>query len=248
MFRSIIGQHPLTLGVGVEDASRPLFNSEGVQFVRADRFVVLHLSLRHLAKIILRAVYHLDFRKTWASIKSARRSLYVLRTKNLDVQVEEIRQFDTKLDAFILEVASAVPVMTYRNAEKINWMIDNPRIESTAFVAKRSGKFCGYAIVRRDGMLLDLLVHPDDPKAFTAILAHIAQWSKKHTISELSAIIPGVPKLSAMYAMSGFLPVEHIDFGLFYAFSDIKRRDETLSNPSNWYLSLADSDLWSFRI
>jgi hypothetical protein len=248
MFRNIIGQHRLTLGVGVEAASRPLFDSEGVQFVHADRFVVLHLSLRHVAKIILRAVYHRDLHKAWNGFQSMRRSLHVLRAQNLDVQIHEIKRFGAELDALISKVAALIPVMTYRNAEKLNWMIDNPRIECTAFMAAHSGKPSGYAIVRRDGMVLDLLVHPDDPMAFTAMLAHIAEWSRKHAIRKLSSIIPGVPKLSAMYTTSGFLPVDHLDFGLFYAFPDIKHRDETLSDPSSWYLSLADSDLWSFRI
>lgn len=247
MLRSIYTQHPLTLAVGPTEFSRPLFNSEGVQWVHFGRFVVLRLSPRDIVENVLRTAYHLDIQGVWANLQSAGRSLQILRSPSLNVHVTEIKRFDVELDAFISNVAKAVPVMTYRNAEKLNWMIENPSIECAAFVATRVGKHCGYVIMRRDGVVLDLLVHPDDPAAFTALLSRIAEWSRKHALHELSAILPGVPKLAAMYKANGFLSVGS-DFDVLYAFPNIKHRDETLSDPGNWYLSLADSDLWCYRL
>ena len=37
-------------------------------------------------------------------------------------------------------------------------------------------------------------------------------------------------------------------FGLFYAYRDKEQRNPTLDDPRNWFISLADSDLFTFQM
>ena len=68
MFRAIIAECPLTMGVGVTQASKALYELEGVHFVPADQFYVLYFSTFRMARDLLAAVYHSRFRQAWATL------------------------------------------------------------------------------------------------------------------------------------------------------------------------------------
>ena len=97
-------------------------------------------------------------------------------------------------------------------------------------------------------MILDLLTDPEDTAAFTGILCSVCKWAKASALSQLNGIIPGFPSLSAMYIKCGFVPTSVTGFGLFYTFPELQRTNPILTDPRNWYLSMADSDLWSFLL
>jgi GNAT superfamily N-acetyltransferase len=249
MFRSIIASNQLTLGVGVTSAARRLYESEGVPWVPADRFIFLQLSAHKAARSFIGDIYHRRFHNAWAVVHSSTlRCIFKLRTPRPAVQIMAIDRFGRELDDFISRLASVVPVMTHRSSAKLNWIIENPRIQTVAFTASRAGEFCGYVILRRDGVLLDFLVHPDDTAAFTGILARVLEWAKHNKISQISGIRPAFPPLGAMYDKCGFVSNQNLGFGLFYVCAENRRRNPILSDPVNWYLSMADSDLCSFLL
>jgi GNAT superfamily N-acetyltransferase len=249
MFREIIPKYPLTMGVGLTQASKALYQSERAHFVPADQLIVLHVSTRMMARDLLAAIYHLRFYQAWSIIYAlaSRRFSNNFKT-DFDVRVVPTKHFGEEFDDFISRISSIVPIMVHRNSAKLNWIMENPRLQTMAFSAFRGTEPCGYAIVRRDGMLLDLLVHPEDMAAFTAILARVWEWAKEIALPQLNCMIPGFTPFSAMYVKCGFLPTSVAGFGLFYTFPLPQQESSILADPRNWYLSMADSDLWSFAL
>ena len=64
--------------------------------------------------------------------------------------------------------------------------------------------------------------------------------------SVLTGIVPSVPWLRSLYEHWGFVVDARVNFGFSFQFYS-GARDSRLEQSSNWYLSMSDCDLWSFR-
>ena len=136
--------------------------------------------------------------------------------------------------------------MVERTRASLNWFLRNPRIRMKALVASRQGKPCGYALIRDDGMILDLLASRGDTEAFDALMVRMARMARESGALALMGIVPSVPWLRTLYERWGFLVDARVKFGFTFQFHS-GARSACMEEASSWYLSMSDGDLWSFR-
>jgi hypothetical protein len=216
------------------------------QFVWPDsaHFGVFSLRWPKLFRAALGATRH----GRWDELRQLLRNglRLIARSTADDVEVVEVAEFPEATDSLLTEITSDVPAMMERTREKLNWFLRNPRIDLKALVAMRQGKPRGYALIRSDGMILDLLTSRQDPGAFDALMARMIAMTSTRGASVLTGIVPSVPWLRSLYEHWGFVVDARVNFGFSFQFYS-GARDSRLEQSSNWYLSMSDCDLWSFR-
>ena len=241
LFRFAKLNSPLYLGIGTTGQSYTMFAAEGVHFVEADPFWTLLISKR---KALRRAAGAMARFRVSTAVTFLKQAIYSSTlSAQKDISVNDVQRFDGATDRFLNDLR--IPVMASRNSGKLNWVLSNPRIRPVAFVAKSNGRVMGYAIMRQDGKILELLVSPGDKAAFRALAKSIMLWANKRGIEEIGGIVP--PLLADLYSGVGFCHLINT-FGLFYAYRDKEQRNPTLDDPRNWFISLADSDLFTFQM
>lgn len=243
-YRRIVADGALVMGVGVVPASRALYVKEQAVFVGADVFGQRYTSR---LRTIRHSLGRLRSGHVWDSLLLIGSLVQRAACRPpTGILVEELSTVPSDLDALLLSIGYQIPVMVRRDQKWLEWALCNPRCRIRLFVARRGPELCGYALVRQDGMILELLARPDDQSAIKALVVHLTGWARTNGIAELSAIMTQHPAFRDAYMRAGFIP-RH-DFGLFFAPTGEATVDAMLSKPENWYISMADSDLWSFKL
>jgi hypothetical protein len=238
----------LTMGAGRSSAGKAKSRSRGVQtFLDVTPFVSRKLGKSGQLRGVLRQCRRGQFRDGARVLAALLRTTISGARTARGATVTCVAFFDAEVDKFFASLAKVIPVMVERTSATLNWFLGNPRLQIQSFLARRNGEICGYALVRRDGLILDLLVHPEDADAFDALVEEVVRWCAERSVTELSGIAPRIPALGELYARAGFMVQPEVDFmfGYRWMFSE---GDPAIQNPRNWYLSMADSDLWSFRL
>lgn len=243
-YRRIVADGGITLSAGLVKASRALYVSEQAVFVGADIFGQRYTRRRRTLRHSLGRLRRGQLRESLSLLGGLVRR--ATDRPPAGILVEEMATVPPEIDALLLEIEARIPVMVKRDWRWLEWALSNPRCRIRLFVARRGQELCGYAMVREDGMILDLLARPNDQPALRALVVHLAGWARTNGIAELTAIMTRYPAFRAVYERAGFVP-RH-DFGLFFAPTGEAALDAILSNPEGWYISMADSDLWSFRL
>lgn len=246
IYRRIVAAEKLVLGVGVMVGSRALYQSEKACFVPADTLGRLEFSTVRGLRNILGLVRQGRFAAAGTRLSALlRRQLAPPRVvKGLEIVIED--RVPETIDAFIERALSGVPVCLDRNRAFLERLMVHPRFDATLFIAREAGEVAGYALVRSDGMILDLLCTESETTA-TAIIAAVATWGRAQGLDGLSAMYGGQPFPKSAYIAMGF--TEYVQgFGLFFVPTGDSDLDALLAEPSNWRISMADSDLWSFRL
>ena len=243
IYRKIVSSEQIVLGVGVVPASQALYTSEGAKFLHADLFGVRRASNFSAFRDFLRLLRRFRFGEAKVHLAALLRRLRPAKTTEIDVETDAETTGD--LNDFFSVVLPRLPITTDRNCDFIQWMRRHPRFCSVVFLARQKGVLVGYALARQDGLILDLLVNPDCVDASAALLNALSDWARRENL-DLSSILTGIPEIRNSYLGAGFVP-KH-DFGLFFAPTEDPDLNEFLANPERWYVSMADSDLWSFQL
>ena len=238
----------LTMGAGRSAAGKAKSKSRAVQtFLDVTPFVSRRLSRPDQLLSAVRQFRRRRFRDGARGLAALLRTVVPAKRPERGTTTERVEFFDATVDTFLRSLAQVIPVMVERTATTLNWFLGNPRLQIQSFVARRNGAVCGYALLRHDGLILDLLVHPKDADAFHALLDEVVRWCSEQSVTELSGIAPRIPWLAELYARAGFVLQPEVDFMFGYRWM-FHEGDSALKDPRNWYLSMADSDLWSFRL
>jgi len=248
IYRSIISHNDLTFGVGVVNASRALYKVEGVNFVRSDIFGELVMSVPKSCRLCIHLILRAKISEAVELLKSLiRRAAHSDRWNNGNVKIERVDAFTDEITPLLAEIEAEIPIMTQRSKVKLNWFLSNPRLTTEVVVARKSGTISGFAILRSDGMILDLLARKGDIATIRALFSHLATWAHDLGIGRLAGIIPSIPEWEAEYRRAGFR-IMSVDFGFFVVPTGNSTMDALLIDPENWYLSMADSDLFTFKL
>lgn len=244
IYRKIVEQESVVLGAGVVPASRALYESESAVFLRFDAFASLEIGTAMAFRWIFGYLRRLDFVGARTQLSAWMRSRKFNRPSKFEISIEE--EIPKVVGFFLEKALPKYPVIVNRDEKFIASLLSHPRFEAKLFVASLDGEMQGYAIVRSDGLILDLLVDPTATGAARALLDSVILWAIRQGRSRIYSILPGAASLRESYVNSGF--IERNDFGLFFAPTGNTKIDLALKNTDGWYLSLADSDLWSFRL
>jgi len=238
----------MTMCLGMVPASRALARSENARFINADEVVVLPLVDKRTYKRGVRTLLkgHIAEALTMLLSPLRKAKAFKMPSRSGSVVIESVTQFDSSFARPLGDMTSGIRVMLSRSVEKLNWFMACPMIETSAYIATKNGVATGYLIYREDGAVLDLLTAPDDIETFDALLQHGVRRARDQGHSQLLACLPGIPTFIERYHRLGFLSLLR-DFGFFYTHADPQKSSIEMDEPSNWYLSLADSDLCTFK-
>ena len=237
------------LGVGSTDPALGLWLKEGAIPVAADREVAYYLPSRFLLRQIVAdagAARIRDLTRTARSTAlSVRDAMMRGRRRRGSTTVREVTHFDSRFDSFWEEMQQSIPVLTRRDSRNLNWRYANPTCRYRAFVAEEGDRLRGFLVLREDGVLMDLLVRTGDRDSFRTLLGAAVAHCRENGRHRLSGIEPGFRPLAALYREAGFL-----ETGYRVRLLAISAPGEdvatALSCPSNWYLSMGDSDLFLY--
>jgi Acetyltransferase (GNAT) domain len=245
LYRAIKGRPGLTLGVGVTPEVLRLYQLEKVRFVGADPFALRIMS----TPVLLRRVLGHVRRREIPRAKAAARALLRRAVRpRATIPISRRETLPDDVGALTGRMRQAIPVMISRASDEMAWRGANPRLKAIVFEARAGGgDLRGLAVVRADGVILDLLAVPTDRAAMDSLLDAVIRWARERKLPELSAIKPPMEDFRSAYEDAGFLSLD-FGFHLFFAPTPDPVLNEKLADPSRWYFSMGDSDLWSLRL
>ena len=124
--------------------------------------------------------------------------------------VEPVERLDERVNALWLAARDHLDFARVHDAEYLNWRYADPRGGRCLMLGQfEDGELRAYAVFRHVGRelnLLDLLAHPDDPAAATAVLERGVELGRELGVALLVAwLVPG-HRDEAAYAAAGFVP------------------------------------------
>lgn len=237
IYRRIVSDNALTLGVGVEAGSRALYESENVTFVPAsvlfERPAAFTARLREVAR-------DLKGGKAAAAFGHLRGLLPPARPRSDDLRLERVSRFSAALAPVLEDHARRFPVGIERSVDWLNWLLSLPVLDVTAFEVRQGTEPVGLVLIRSDGLIMELIAISSGRDLTGPVLARVIDLFRDRT---LRAIVPQT--LQDTFRKAGFR--RRLDFGLFFVPTGDPEIDRICADPGNWHLTFADSDTYTFR-
>jgi len=175
--------------------------------------------------------------------------LYSRRWRNHKDQwtFERVTSFDERFDRFWEKMMDRYPIMVARHRRYLNWRYaQHPDIKYTIFTALRDGQLQGFIVLSvqhrfvLQGLVADLLA--EDDETTEVLLKHAMSYFLGKGVDMVSSWNwPGTDFLRALENL-GFSQ-RRIAAPLVCMIFDTQLIDEAfITNPQNWYVTLADSD------
>jgi hypothetical protein len=168
-----------------------------------------------------------------------------------DLEVSEIEEFGTEVDAFDAALAPALGISTVRDARYLNWRY--ARHPSTRYrllrAAEPDGRLRGFLVHglgwhgdRKDiAPVVDWLVEPGDTACFRALLGAAGRAARAAGLGSLLAWAPPRHRHFADLVELGFRPADsrfNLCIRIFTESFDLEDAIE------HWYILMGDSDIY----
>ncbi len=175
------------------------------------------------------------------------RDIGLSRHVSADITLRQIDEFDHTADRLWDSVSPQFHATVKRDSKYLNWKyVQQPHMNYQLFTASRSGKVCGYVILRRagppenkTGIIADLFASPGDSAAFRSLSAFAVRYFRNHRVKRVSAASSSKVYKDALLAL-GFRKREDWT-PLFHGLTKTPAIESALA-PGSWFLGRSDSD------
>ncbi len=167
-----------------------------------------------------------------------------------DMEITKIDKFTKEFDELWNELKENFNIALTRNSEYLNWrFVKKPGYDYEIFSLRKNSELIGYAVTYNYNykdleimLIMDLLVTNHSEKYAKYLISHCVKEAKSKNLDSVCSIACG---LKEYYKKTGFreigfeqLPTKK-HFGVKKNTDTVK--DHILFEPSNWYISWADT-------
>ena len=164
------------------------------------------------------------------------------------LSINQITCFDERFDEFWTEIRNQSHIIGVRNTSYLNWRYKVPYVNHSIFAAEKSGKICGYLVLRdtteRDikvSHIFDLVAQSD--KVMNHLLFKAIENCRQNKVDLLLYHLIANKTYHQTLKKNGFLSLPFLRGEYFCAYSrSLSIPQEFLSNPENWFVQSGDSD------
>lgn len=166
------------------------------------------------------------------------------------IKFNTIDNFNVEADSFWDKISRYYRIAVPRNYAYLHWKYDRqPNMHYVKFRAARKDKVCGYITLRcinsgldsPEGLITDILVHPEDKKAAEALLFAALSYLREKNCSVVRCYVNN-KYIQRCILNFGFIKCKPFMRFLISISKKIDNLEETL-NLDNWYLSAGDCDI-----
>ncbi len=176
------------------------------------------------------------------NVGRAMRGQRLLRCLDSGVDVRQVREFDQAADRLWDAVSPQFHAIVQRSSAYLNWKyVRQPHMNYELFSASRSGRMCGYVILRKTrspesntGIIADLFAPPGDRAVIHTLLAFAVRHLKNQQVERIVAASSVDAYKSALLAL-GFKKTAEVT-------PVYKSRVVPVPAPGSWFLSRGDHD------
>lgn len=160
--------------------------------------------------------------------------------------IQRIERFDTRFDSLVERIAPTVGISPRKDHKYLNWKyIDRPHLDAAAFqLLAASGELIGFSVLvhpdsNATASVAELLVVDRDRSDAHSLLHHAIGYLAKHGAERIEAAASD-PVYSQVLHQRLFR--RDLRIPLFLTGSERSPNAKRLQSPSNWHLSLGDSE------
>lgn len=241
-------QFDLLLTVGQTDMSFNLFRKMGWRLLGCVPYYIKIWDTKTFIKERIKNNHMVNGIASFANLLLKFFNYFKNPRKVPDIESSMIDNFNSESDSFWEKISGCYRIAVPRNYAYLHWKYDRqPDMHYVKFRVARKNKVCGYIILRcinsdldsPDGIITDILVHPEDKKAIEALFFVALRYLRDKHCSVVRCYVNN--KYIQRYILNfGFIKCK--PFMRFLVSKKIDNSEEIL-NLDNWYLSAGDCDI-----
>lgn len=165
------------------------------------------------------------------------------------IKILEVKEFNEDVNVFFNNISKYYGIIVARNQKYLNWkFVGKPFNNYKRYIAfDDMGEMSGYLVIKRkisegkiSGKILDMLVHPEKPKVFRALIQKsIIEFTKiGASYVEIVCTFPLIVKELKKY---GFIKSKNPQWFMVLNWEKQFQRN-FVADIRNWYLTYSDAD------
>lgn len=187
------------------------------------------------------------------------------RTARVDVEIENVRRFDERINEFCREISRNFPIIVRRDDTYLNWRyVEHPEKDYTIYLAIKNDRILGYCVLSefqsqslRIGFIVDIIGFQDRYNAVACLIGRALQTFEEHRIDVAGCTMPEDHPYKAIFKRNGFvqhprctqalyaavnIPGQVIDAKEVYCQALKLSQSPFLSEKKNWFILPGDGD------
>jgi GNAT superfamily N-acetyltransferase len=166
--------------------------------------------------------------------------------------IRAIHSFDNRFDDFWEAVSGDYPIIVCRNRKFLTWRYSkNPKARYTVLVAEENEKVLGYIVLRTEkekrlGYVVDILSYLDKKTVIRSLITKAsAHFEEENVDLVLCWMLKNGASANVYYKIlnaQGFIHLPGRSNPLIARLNQPNLSEEHVKNPSNWYVTMGDSD------
>jgi hypothetical protein len=164
------------------------------------------------------------------------------------LSINQISFFDERFDEFWTEARNQSNIILVRNKKFLSWRYGGPDASYSIFAAEKSGRICGYLILKdseygdmKVSHIVDLFAQSDEIK--NHLLFEAEENCRQNNVDLILYYLLANRSYYQALRKNGFFSLPFLKGGNFCAYSSsLKFPLEFLSNSENWLVQMGDSD------
>ena len=172
------------------------------------------------------------------------------------IKVSDIDKCGDQYDEFYSRVASKMKIATYKTSALINWkFLDRPYPREKMAVAKRGDQIVGYIIysvspydpANPKGMIVDLIVDPNEQKVIKALCNHAVKYFRKQKVATIESVMSDPLMAEALKSLF-FFKKKKGKTVMLGNLSHYNGDSDHIKEISNWQMMECESDAFMLSL
>jgi GNAT superfamily N-acetyltransferase len=167
--------------------------------------------------------------------------------QDAEIEIDEVTSFDERINKFWEKASGLKEIMVVRDMKYLNWRYAaKPANKYKILIAKKEAEIIGYIVLNLEkgamprGNILDLLTLPGEATVTELLLTRALRCFKEEGIAIISCLmLPDTPYYGTLRKL-GF--IRRRGASLCTRIVDQNITKDFVTNPTNWYYVMGDSD------